>query len=802
MDIKFRATLGALCLLSICSSAKAATECMFTYQWHIPISYTEKIVLTDQAPPTSGYVELAAQTSTQFITSNTIHSTCNPGQDGQAFSGSVADYQGSLETYTTKEGKNVELYPTSMPGIYYGVKMYSKQCPQMGGYIPPNKDWTFIYDIGDDKETECLKNDEPYYFELAFFMGSDYKPKEDSILLQNLPIEEHGHFKLSGSDGDSNPGSVTVLTVEFTAELKKNASACISANTLLNEMQNHLAINNLVTTAQHRGDFDDTRPENSLDAFHLSYDRCRPNVETDVRETSDHQLVVFHDLNVGKMLEPGYDPVSGLGPNDALSTLTLAQLQSKFLVNVATRQPTTLTVPTVDEMLQDYISYNGQSLIYLETKSSSVIIPTALALYRKSLDFSSSNLLKRVIMKVNMAEYPSPDLWNHALVSAGIPTGTTIMIDPVITPNDASKINELPDSTFACPAGVTDTKSICAVRAWAQAPVTLAPMVSVLIKDSSDFTQAVDKENIQGSYSAPTSLAVSNTRSGSIAHIVAEIKSAGKALEVFSPVPDYMLWKNFNFYTETVYDKNIPQDIPVRDAFYNNDSSCCYRVLDKLSPSTIATEATDYRLNLGWLRDIGANIITADDTDSINTYFSQAGGLDTTLTPYTKAPSFYMQSLLSWQLGIAVAPSALLSSAKDAQFLWSNNDSYAWTYRLDAPSQAYESGHSPYILLTRQPDGRVIVWPLKATSQCLRSNLSSASWDYVYWKNDCKSLNSQWEMQPSVDDKRYFSLIDANKMTLTWTYSGKLYWGYNYGYVYVDKPTTLSTPYYWKLGQD
>lgn len=800
MDVKLRTTLSVLCLLSLCPSAKAATECMFTSQSNVNITYSDTIVITDEAPPANGFKQLTTQTSTQYIPSTEIHSTCNAGQDGQAFSGSVAGYQGSLDIFTAINGKNVQLYGTSIPGIFYAVKMYSKKCPEMGGYVPPSKDWTFLYDVGDDDEKSCLKSDEPYYFDLAFFMNSDYQPREDTIAIQNIPIQEHGNFKLSGTDGDDAQGKATVETVQFVAELRKNATECPTSATLLNELQNNLAKNNQIVTAQHRGDFNDTQPENSLGAFHLSYDRCRANVETDVRATSDGELVVFHDLNIGKMLEPTYDPIANSGPNVALSSLTLAELQQKYLVNVATRQPTTYTVPTVNQLIDDYIAYNGQSLIYLETKSSSVIMPTALALYNKSVTYSGSNLLQRIIMKVNMAEYPSPDLWNNALINAGIPAGVTIMIDPVITPNDASKINDLPDTTFACPAGISDSKAVCAVRAWANAPATLAPMVSVLIKDSADFEEVSTKQNEQGSYDAPANFQLSNTVSGTVAEMVAVIKGAGKALEIFSPVPDYMLWKNLNFYTETVYDKNIPQDISVREAFYNNDSSCCYRVLDKLSPSTIAAEKNDYRMNLGWLRDIGANVITADDTDSINTYFSGTGVLDRALTPHVWTPSFYMQSILSWQLGSAVMEGKSLASEKDAYALYNNNDSYAWTYRPDPPIAVMRAGYYAWMSVKRQPDGRVRISPAYNKEQCLRSALSNHSWDYVGWKKDCTSENTLWEMQPKSGSEDWFSLIDAHHMSLGWAYSGKLYYAYSYGYVYVDKPSTLSDPYYWSFG--
>lgn len=143
MDVKLRTTLSVLCLLSLCPSAKAATECMFTSQSNVNITYSDTIVITDEAPPANGFKQLTTQTSTQYIPSTEIHSTCNAGQDGQAFSGSVAGYQGSLDIFTAINGKNVQLYGTSIPGIFYAVKMYSKKCPEMGAMFPRVKTGRF-----------------------------------------------------------------------------------------------------------------------------------------------------------------------------------------------------------------------------------------------------------------------------------------------------------------------------------------------------------------------------------------------------------------------------------------------------------------------------------------------------------------------------------------------------------------------------------------------------------------------------------------------------------------------------------
>ncbi|MDK9358832.1 glycerophosphodiester phosphodiesterase family protein [Lelliottia sp. V106_10] len=806
--IRITELLTASLLFFVSIHTYAATECMFNETYSVSLEYKliDKLYFFDVIPPSNGYRQIFPQSSSFLAPlSAKITSTCNAGQDGQRFLSKAGNYTGSLERYITREDRKLLLYPTSLPGLYYSVTMYSTRCPTVSGSIPPDKSYVQLADVGDDREKTCLKNSEPYYFTLSFYIGSDYKENATPQDFSSGVTSEHGRFMLSGSTGDKDQKEVIVNDIQINGQIKHRTTTCPTSDVLLKEMQTGLSGNNLIVTAQHRGDFTNTLPENSLGAFHASYERCRANVETDVRSTSDNKLVIFHDVKIGKMLEPTYDPISNTGPNDLLSNITLDQLKQKKLVNVTTRQATSYTVPTVDEMLQDYISYNGQSLLYLETKSASVIIPTALSVYNQSVISPASNLLQRVILKVNMAAYPSPDLWKKALIDAGIPSDKVVMIDPVITPNDAPKIDALPDTTFACPSGVQNTKAVCAVRAWANAPATLAPMVSVLIKDSSDFLSTTSKTNQQGTYDSPENLNQSNTKSGTVAEMVATIKSAGKAFEIFAAIPDYMFWKDLNFYTSTVYDANVPTDISVRDAFYNNDSSCCYRVLDKLNPSPVAAEKNDYRLNLGWLRDIGANVITADDTDSINTYFSASGALDKTLTPSPKPPLFELQSLLAWQLGYATRDTELLAnkgiSVGGAVYaLYDATDTWAWTYLEDPPIPVTKAGYSPYMTIQRVSDGRVRIIQRFHAKQCLWSDPSTSDWTWTQWKGgtNCADASSLWQMQPQGNN--IYAYVDTKQRMLTWESSGKLYWGWKYGWVYTTPaPSTPSDWFYWKL---
>jgi len=588
--------------------------------------------------------------------------------------------------------------------------------------------------------------------------------------------------------------------------------SCVAWSTLRGQLLNNIPVSNKVVTAQHRGDFDAATPENSLGAFQNSYRYCRPGVETDVRATSDGKLVVFHDLNIEKMLEPSYDPYNNTGPNALLSSLTLVDLKKKFLVTPA-RKATAYKVPTVEEMLRNYVDSNGQSIIYLETKTASVIQPTVRALYDLSQsDPKYNSLLQRVVLKISMAEYPTPDRWNTDVTKTLGKGDIVIMADPVISPGDAQKINSMAD--YSCPAGSRySSKAVCAVNAWASATSSLAPMVSVVIKDTSEFTQKIKKISKQGEYDSPTSLQIADTVDGSMARMLAVIKQNRKALEIFVPVPDYILWRMNSFYlaTEQVFDpdaQRVTKTINVHKAFFNNNSSCCYELVDKLQKTAAAAENSDYRMNLAWINDLGANVITADDTDSINVYFSKAARLDMASTPKPSMPKYEMASVLSWQLGYSYLKANLLANdgkswegtfAGGIPCLWSNPNSYAWTFFCGADALSY----SKVMWVVTLPDGRMRVFDGSTGSrQCLIAGTGSPT-ATVNWGSACDSRQSAWNISPgTLADANVWkdrAMKDPDGRLLSYFRSGQLYFGYWYGTAYVyPQPASVTSDYLWQ----
>ena len=98
----------------------------------------------------------------------------------------------------------------------------------------------------------------------------------------------------------------------------------------------------------HRGNHNETTPENSLKAFKTSLKENRP-IELDVQLTKDNVLVVFHDYNLLRMTNK----------NLYLQDLTYEELKKLTLLNSHEKIPTFKEVLTL---------INGQVLLDIEIK--------------------------------------------------------------------------------------------------------------------------------------------------------------------------------------------------------------------------------------------------------------------------------------------------------------------------------------------------------------------------------------------------------------------------------------------------
>ncbi|MFC0139369.1 glycerophosphodiester phosphodiesterase family protein [Erwinia mallotivora] len=261
------------------------------------------------------------------------------------------------------------------------------------------------------------------------------------------------------------------------------------------EQLESIAVNNKTITVRHRGDSDVNIAENSLSAFRLSYKLCRAAIETDVLLTKDDQAVIFHDVRIGKMMEPDYNPDTNKGPNALLTDMTLAELKQKKLLDPR-RKPTSDTIITVDELIDDYQKKNGQAIIYLEVKNPKLIIRVAKMITKHAE--SDPTILKRIVVKFNMAEFPTYVDWVAALMRAG--ADVNVMANPVMSPFAAERINKLPKDEIPIPEGdpLHDNASR-AVYWWSYAHGTNVPNVEIVIKSTDNgFINKIKRKSPQG----------------------------------------------------------------------------------------------------------------------------------------------------------------------------------------------------------------------------------------------------------------------------------------------------------------
>lgn len=400
------------------------------------------------------------------------------------------------------------------------------------------------------------------------------------------------------------------------------------------------------TTVRHRGDFNADIPENSLSAFEESYLRCRPGVETDVRRTADDVLVMFHDTHVGKMLEPSYDPLTGQGPNAALSSLTFEQLQQKALVNIARQPQAGEKVPSLDEFLDHYRRVGGQSLLYLEIKNSSNdkaasqdeimdAVEQVAAFDRAHPDL---RIFDRVVFKFRMSAFPLYSDWSARV--GRVPDLPRVPLSQVAVSRQIAR-DIVADRSIPGWDGSLGGRLEQAVESWAHTNATSDGVLSVEVtmKDSAGYfnldTRGTDTSlplpfrGVQ--YSSPR--AGSPTNPGTMAHATQIVRSAGKPLGQFVPIPDWVMFRAPGTFS---WDQRLPNidsgrsttPITPREGYFNNNSACCYALRDRIDTASDKdddVEQNDQRILLPWLEDIGATFLTADDTDSVDAYFAGRG---------------------------------------------------------------------------------------------------------------------------------------------------------------------------------
>ncbi|MDH2321341.1 glycerophosphodiester phosphodiesterase family protein [Providencia rettgeri] len=505
-----------------------------------------------------------------------------------------------------------------------------------------------------------------------------------------------------------------------------------------------------VVTVDHRGDMSGSVPENSLIAFRGSYKKCRHAIETDIRLSKDGALMVFHDANIGRVLEQKYNPDRNTGPNPSISSLTQAEIQAKKM-RIVNWDVTNQSVPTVEEVISDYLANSGQALFYFDVKEEKAIGKVAKAISDQAQNHP--DVLKRFIVKFGMEHVPTYEKWVELLAKEG--ANSAVMANPYISPWGAEKINKM---NIPNPPGETYKDNTSrAVASWARQPAKLVPNVEVVIKNSQDFIATIKEKSAQGIYEKPTTLNADNTFDGTMARMITIIKAKKKALGIFVPNPDYIQWRS-DLVSQGVTVKNLDKNrqIDIEEAYFYNTGYCCYTMEERLGPN----EKEDMRMNLTWARSIGANVITVDDPDSVDTFFRMNRELDTIAIPVTVKPTLEMNSVLSRQLKLVDFPEVNNINIKpwmgDAAWgwggvvcLWDNprSDHYAWTYHCDFSNDKDSTYkkllHTKIVKKHSHHDvlGDAIQIFNHDFSYCLSNILNDD--DLYLWMQDCSSSNEK-----------------------------------------------------------
>lgn len=281
-----------------------------------------------------------------------------------------------------------------------------------------------------------------------------------------------------------------------------------------------------------------------------------------------------------------------------------------------------------------------------------------------------------------------------------------------------------------------------------------------------------------------------------MARMVAIIKSHNKALVSFVPIPDYVMWREGVVSGVTVPSTFTKMRLDITTAFYNNDSTCCYALKDRLSSG----EANDMRENVAWHNSIGVNVFTTDDPDSVDTFIESVGRLDKISIPAPKKPEKNMNSTLSWGLGYWPRPTKIPVNIKqwggeESAFwngqvcLWDNTYiQYAWTYACMAAPSGYSKKLFTLVVNDNKWShiyGDLIQIYTHDGKYCLSSDYGEFG---AGWAESCDSsqlktlfvMDNEMRLGPLQD--RVNNLGD---IYLTADYAG-LYWAATYGNIYTS----------------
>lgn len=205
-------------LLSVCAPAYADTECFFEKTHDSVDLNINNLVFQNVVAPKSGYTAIKPTASMSITpTDNDITSNCNAGKGGQALRGKnnrpgSTDYKYVTVTDASSNSHKAVLFNTTVAGIYYAIKITNDYCHENSGFIPADNSYVKLYDVGDEKEKQCMNGSQHFTFGVQFYVGPDYKGAKGSF--KSIEVA-HGSFNISGAVDE-----VAVRTVIFNATLK------------------------------------------------------------------------------------------------------------------------------------------------------------------------------------------------------------------------------------------------------------------------------------------------------------------------------------------------------------------------------------------------------------------------------------------------------------------------------------------------------------------------------------------------------------------------------------------------------
>ncbi|EDS2151258.1 hypothetical protein GRY85_003880 [Salmonella enterica] len=386
-----------------------------------------------------------------------------------------------------------------------------------------------------------------------------------------------------------------------------NISDCPDGNLQVAQLNNR---NSGFITVKKNGDYNYLVPENSLNAFDLSYKFCRPAIEIPIQLTKDDQVIIFNDTYIERMTDKNFNPELPQSLKTRTALTNLSDLKKFNLINIDGKI-TDEKIPTLQEFILDYIKKKPGTLVYVKSND-----PKALLLGVSTLDkiinsTTNKEIANKFIFKVGVEQFVLPKLLTIAFKNNGIVNYNLMNFNPVLTRDTFNKLNEGNDLTAR---GVMEF--------WAENSELKTPVYDV----------EMNKDD-------------QNTGNNSISAISALLSTTyKKRLGAFVNVPDYPIWRLRLSSGYTVNNTaNDKKPINVAEASYNEDGTCCYKI----------NQANDLKF---LLTRTGANVLTSLDTDSLESYPETNVLLNKTARPKSIYPPYQMKSSLSWMLGFYKKP--------------------------------------------------------------------------------------------------------------------------------------------------